>query len=338
MVPMTPESMLLSTIIVSYNTQELTLTAIESVDKDIQASKLLKDQTEIIVVDNHSTDETLDELRKLKKKISTPLQIIANDHNLGFASANNQGLAKAQGKYLLLLNSDTVVQPGALEQLVKTFEDHPIQETTSELESRAGEIDRLGIVAATLLNQDDSLQAQGGSFPTLLSLASHWLMLDDIPVIGRLLPSTQHTGKNTRQDLSGAHLVKQEWVGGTAMTIRKEMIEEIGLLDDHIFMYGEDVEFCLRAQKHHWDVVIDPHAKITHYGSASSSSLNALRGEARGYLYIWSKHMPLWQLPLARTLIQIGCQLRVWLFGTIKHDRSKAKNYHSILQELKGSA
>jgi N-acetylglucosaminyl-diphospho-decaprenol L-rhamnosyltransferase len=333
---MTEKLTLLSTIIVSYNTQELTAQALTAADNDIQASKVLKGKSELIVVDNHSTDETLEQLKKQKKQLDTPLTVIANDHNLGFASANNQGMAKAQGQYVLLLNSDTVIQPGALEHLVTTFEAHPIQESTAELESHSGQLDRLGIVAATLLNRDGSLQAQGGSFPNLLSLASHWLMLDDIPVLGQMLPSTQHTGRNVRQDLSGSHLVQQDWVGGTAMMIRREMIEEIGNLDDHIFMYGEDVEFCLRARKHHWDIAIDTQAQIIHYGSASSSSLNALRGEAKGYLYIWSKHHPLWQLPMARAILRLGCQLRVWLFGTIKGDQVKAKNYRSILMELKG--
>ncbi len=329
--------MLLSVIIVSYNTQELTIKAIEAVIKDVQASKLLKDETEVILVDNHSTDETLDEVRQLKKRTSVPVTIVANDHNLGFAKANNQGFEKAKGSYLLLLNSDTVVQEGALERLVLDFENNPIQDLTAELQSHTGELDRLGIVSATLLNPDQTLQAHGGSFPTLVSLAGHWLMLDDLPVIGKLFPSTQHTGLNTRQSKQASKLIQQDWVGGTAMLIRKQVIDEIGDLDGRIFMYGEDVEFCLRARKHHWDVAIDPQAKVIHLGSASSSSLNALRGEVRGYVYIWSKHQPLWQLGIAKMLIAIGCQLRVWVFGTMKGDTTKAGVYRTILQELQRS-
>ncbi len=323
--------MLLSVIIVSYNTSELTQQALQSVIDSVKNSSSLKDQTEIIIVDNRSTDGSVEVFRQLKKTASTKIILIENDHNLGFSSANNQGIEQAQGAYILLLNSDTIVQPRALEELVDTFGKLPVQGSTAELATHQGEIDRLGILAATLLNPDETLQPQGGAFPTLISLASQMLMLDDLPVVGKWLPTTQYTGRAIRQHQGQTKLVQQDWVGGTAMMIRREVIDEIGMLDKSIFMYGEDVEFCLRARQHHWDIAIDPKSKIIHFGSASSTSANAVQGELKGYLYIWSKHKSLWQLPIVRALIRLGCLCRWVVFGTIKRDQVRASVYKRLL-------
>jgi GT2 family glycosyltransferase len=320
--------MLLSIIIVSYNTKSLTLQTIESALKDINQSKLLKNQTEIIVVDNNSTDDSVATLKKQPE-----IKLIANSDNRGFAQANNQGIKIAHGKYVLLLNSDTIVQSGALENLVNTLEKNPPDETSANLSFNDRITDRLGILAASLLNPDGSPQPQGGSLPTLLTLANHMLMLDDLPIIGKLLASTQETGRRF-QPKRQHNLIKKDWVGGTAVMIRQAVIQEIGDLDENIFMYGEDVEFCLRAKDHHWDIAELANAKIVHIGSASSTSSNAIKGELNSYLYIWSKHYPTWQLPLVKLLIRTGCYLRTLVFGTMKHDSARAKIYQEFLKTL----
>lgn len=316
--------MLLSVIIVSYNTKALTLQAVESVFSSIKNSRKLKEDTEVFVVDNNSTDGSSEAIRSLQKK-HPHLHLLQNADNLGFAAANNRAIAEANGSYFLLLNSDTVVLDGALEKMIETFEAHPLTSDTAVLERTFDKLDHLGILAAQLLNPDGTQQAQGGSFPTLLSLTVQMLLLDDIPVIGKFLPSTQHTGKNSRSH--GEQLYQQDWVGGTAMMIRKEVVAEVGPLDASIFMYGEDIEFCMRAQYHHWDVAVLPTAHITHFGSASSSSKNAIIGELKGYIYIWAKHKPIWQKPLAKWLIQLGILLRVILFGTMIRDVHRVAIY-----------
>lgn len=318
--------MLLSIIIVSYNTAELTLQMLASVVTDLRRSPKLTHSSEIIVVDNASADDSVSKInslsRQLNQSIHGPhLTLIQNNKNAGFAKANNQGIQQAQGTYVLLLNSDTIVQPGALRLLVEMME----KQTTDN---------KLGILSAQLLNPDGSVQPQGGSFPTLLSLASHMLMLDDVPLIGRLLPSTQHTGLRSTASSSRTKLLKKDWVGATAILIPQTVLAEIGLLDENIFMYGEDVELCLRAHNHHWQAAIHPKATIIHLGSASSSSANALKGELKGYLYIWSKHKPLWQMPMARFLLRLGCRLRVWLFGTMLRNHTRAAIYREVLTDL----
>lgn len=330
--------MTLSIIIVSYNTKKLTLQTIDAAWEEAQSSSTLKNKTEIIVVDNNSQDGSVGVIKKTFTQKN--IKVIANKDNKGFSSANNQGIAISKGKYIILLNSDTITQKGGLGRLVETFERFPLNETTAHLTSSGDKIDRLGILAPTLLNPDGTLQPQGGDLPTLFSLFSQMSFLDDLPLIGRFFSSTQHTGLRKTERFfhknfpSEPQLIVRGWVGGTAMMIRREVIDEIGLLDDGIFMYGEDIEYCMRARAHHWDIAIDPMAKITHFGQASSTSSNAIKGELHSYLYNWMKHKPDWQLPFAKMILRLGIILRIILYRTLKYSKKSSKIYQELLHEI----
>lgn len=323
---------LLSICIVSYNTADLTLKTIKSVELDINQSTLLNNKTELIVVDNNSSDDSVELLKKIQRSSKLPITIIENNKNLGFAVANNQAIRKSAGSCVLLLNSDTYVQLGSLEKMVSTLTQTP-DTSTATLSSRKDTIDHLGVLAATLINPDGTLQPQGGSTPTLFTLATHMFFWDDIPLVGRWLPSTQHTGLEVHWPSPATELKKMDWVAGTAMMIKKEVFDEVGDLDEKIFMYGEDVEFCLRATNHHWDVAINNQAYVTHLQTASSTKLNSIIGEMKGYHYIWSKHRPPWQLGFAKAIIKLGIVLRILVFGTIGKSK-KSKMYQQALAEL----
>lgn len=309
----------LSIIVVSFNTSKLTLETLESVQSDVSTSEVLNKRVEVIVIDNNSSDTSVDDLHAFAKTAEIPITVICNKKNVGYSTANNQGIAVSSASYLLLLNSDTIVQKGALEQLLTAFEKD----------------EELGIVAATLLNSDGSLQPQGGHEPTLLHLTNHFFFFDDIPLLGKMLPSTQHTGLRTEQRVEASNTLHyQDWVGGTALSFRRKMIDEIGLLDEAIFMYGEDIEFCMRAKKHHWKVAIHQGAKVIHLQSQSSDSQTAILGELRGYHFIWAKHKPLWQLPFAKLIMEIGCLARAILYGTVVSNRKKAATYLKAIHML----
>ncbi len=328
--PKPKQDSVLSIIVVSYNTKDITLQTLESAVADLKQAKLL-DKTMFFVVDNNSQDDSVEAVKNYFNKTKLNHEVIANKDNKGFGGANNQAIAKSQGKYVILLNSDTITQPGAFKTLVETFENNPIDEASAHLSSSSGiKTDRLGIIAPMLLNTDKTIQAQGGNFPTLLSLTAHMLFLDDLPLIGKLLPSTQHTGKNRRMGKDAKELTAVDWLGGTAMMIRREVIDEIGDLDSAIFMYGEDIEYCMRAKRHHWDIAIQPQAKIVHLANASAGSENALRGEIKGYIYLWSKFKPFWQLPLVKLILWLGVLLRMVLFTVVGNWR-KAGIYRRIL-------
>jgi N-acetylglucosaminyl-diphospho-decaprenol L-rhamnosyltransferase len=328
------QSALLTIVVVSFNTKELTLTAIDSALAAVAYSKKLANHSELIVVDNNSTDGSAEALRSLSKQ-NKIVSCIYNSKNLGFSSANNQAIVLSRGKYILLLNSDTQASPEAFEQLIATFESTPRNNQTAQLSSHTGELDNLGVLSATLLNPDESLQPQGGSLPTLLSLASHFLFLDDLPILGRWLPSTQHTGRNTKNAAGNTTLQQSGWVAATALLVPRSVFAEIGLLDENIFMYGEDVEFCLRARKHHFDCAVDQKARIIHTQSASGGSKNAILGEIRGYIYIWAKHKPAAEQRFARIILQMGVFLRRHIFATIKKDARKAHIYSEAAQLLR---
>lgn len=330
--------MILSVVIVSYNTKDLTIQTIESAVKEIYSSKKLNNQTEIFVVDNNSKDDSSKACEKLLKELKFPhYRILTNKENVGFAKANNQAIAAAKGKYIILLNSDTITHSGGLSLLVDAMEKNGIGEMTANSEN-SGELDKLGILAPTLLNPDGSIQNQGGSLPRLGTVAAQMLFLDDIPFIGKFFPSTQHTGMSdfafASYDENASKLISKGWVAGTAMLIRKELIDDVGTLDSNIFMYGEDQEYCMRARNHHWDIAIHPKAKITHFGSASSSSRNAILGEFKGYLYIWKKHMPTWQLPIIKVILYIGATLRQVIY-TLRAKETPASIYKDAKALLK---
>ena len=329
---MKKNDVLLSICIVSYNTRILTAAAVASAAADCERSELLRNASEILLVDNNSSDDSVSELKAQAKTLSIPIQIIENKKNTGFAKANNQALAVANGQYFLLLNSDTELQAGALEKLVLGMRLFKPQ-TTAALASARGKLDNIGIVAARLLNPDGSPQPQGGSFPTLLSVGCQMLFLDDLPIIGKFLPSTQHTGMRSTSEKSDQILLPRDWVAGTALMISRECYQEIGPLDEQIFMYGEDVEWCMRACDKHWDVAINTQAEVIHYGTASGTSKNALLGEFKGYIYIWAKHKPLWQSAWLLRLLKLGALLRVIVFATMNR-RERSVVYLEIFRSL----
>ncbi len=327
-----PESLLLSISIVSYNTRALTLQTITTVLAACAHSPELQKGTEIIVVDNNSNDGSLEALQELAAKEKS-VSVIANTTNAGFAKANNQAILASKGTFILLLNSDTEVAPDALQQLLTTMGATEKTMATALRDAHPNKLDNLGILSAALFNPDLSPQSQGGDLPTLTSLKNHFLFLDDLPFIGKLLPSTQHTGNN-QHNQSTEQPTLMGWVAGTAMLVRRSVFAQIGLLDEAIFMYGEDMEFCLRAAKHHIDCAIDQKAHVIHLQSASSGSANALLGEIRGYLYIWSKHKPLWQYPFLKAILFVGCFVRWVVFGTIKKNTHKASIYTQAMKLL----
>ncbi len=333
---------LLSAIIVSYNTKDLTIQALTSLLKEIKSSDLLKKKSEILVVDNHSQDGSIQAIKQFFHQAKFRYyQLIVNKKNLGFARANNQALKQAQGQYLLLLNSDTIVQPGAIDTLVKTFIQHPDQLATATTQDSDEMVDYLGILSPTLLNADGSLQPQGGSQISLRAIFNQMFFLDDLPVIGKYLPSTQQTGRsqqlNQQQLLDKqrqqTQLIYKAWVSGAAMMIRKAVIDQIGYLDKNIFMYGEDQEFCLRARNHHFDIAVHPHAEVVHLGSASSSSEQAIVGEFKSYQYIWQKHFPAYQQRLLRWILRAGARFRMLIYRLTGNQR-QATIYREALAAI----
>lgn len=228
-----------SIIIVNYNTEKLTLCCIESVINSIKELKY-----EIIIVDNASTDGTIKAIRKFQ--ISNPkikLKIIENDKNIGFAKANNQGIRIAQGRYILLLNSDTVVKGDAIEKLVKF----------------ADKKKNVGVVVPKLLNSNGSTQSSVFRFPTISRAIKQYFHGE------KELLDKYHPKGNKPCAVESAVMA--------AYLITPCALENVGLLDEKYFMYFEDLDYCRRIKANGLKIYYLPTSKIVHKHGASGKKV-----------------------------------------------------------------
>lgn len=230
----------LSVVIVSYNTRDLTIGAIESVIKT--AGKL---SYEIIVVDNDSKDDSVD---AIKKKNYKHVSVIKNDQNYGFSKANNIGIKKTSGRYVLFLNSDTVVYEHTLETMVNFMDDHPkVGASTCELLLVSGNID----------------DASHRGFPTPWNSFCHFFKL------AKVFPHTKlFTGYSMGwKDLKTIHEI--DALAGAFMLVRREAGEQVKWWDEDYFWYGEDLDFCYELKQHGWKIYYVPTVKTLHFKGAS---------------------------------------------------------------------
>ncbi|MCX7789404.1 MAG: glycosyltransferase family 2 protein [Chloroflexaceae bacterium] len=225
-----------SVILVSWNTQDLVLACLESLPAAFGTVR-----ADVWVVDNASSDMTLEMVRSRFPEV----HLIENRHNVGFAAANNQAIAASQGRYVLLLNSDTVAHPGSIEQLVRFADSHP----------------QAGVVGPMLLNPDGSFQDSFARFP---SLANEFL---SVTGIGRRLISRTYPGFDVRH----AQVARRvDYVSGACMLVRRAAIAEVGVMDELYFMYSEEIDWCYRIRKAGWEIWFTPEAQIVHYGGQST--------------------------------------------------------------------
>lgn len=282
-----------SVVLVNFNTKDLLLSCIRSVQEHIKSTKY-----EIIAVDNASTDGSLEALKKLKN-----IKLIVNKENLGFAGANNQGIRAAEGKYVLLLNSDTLISDNVVGEMSKWMDSNR----------------KVGIATCALKNRDNSFQGTGGYFPTLGRVFS-WMTIQDIPGVDKLIKPF-HPMKN-KAIVKGMEFYKKEkeldWVTGAFFFVRKEVFEQVGLLDESYFMYVEEVDFCYRAKKKGWRVWYLPGWSIVHYGGASGTKEMSVLSEYQGIKMFYQKHYPKWQYFFLRVFLKIGAIWRMFLFGFLE--------------------
>lgn len=221
----------LSVVIVSFNTRKLLA---ECLDTLICSTRHI--DAELIVVDNASGDGSPDMLRADYPSVN----LIASEHNLGFAGANNRGIEASHGPVVLLLNSDAFVNPDAITSCLHVLRERP----------------EVGLVGVKVLNLDGSIQFEAGRFPSLWSDVSTSLGLDQLK-------------RDRRRPSSGSNK-DADWVHGACMFVRREAITDSGSLDETFFMYSEEVEWCYRFWQRGWRVVYLGDASVVHLGGSSS--------------------------------------------------------------------
>lgn len=247
----------LSVVIVNYQTFELTKNTINSIlEYDYPFSY------EIFVVDNASGD---DSLNRLEDYFKDKVKFIASKENNGFAAGNNQALRQADGRYQLLLNSDTVVWENTLEDIYDYMEKH----------------EDVGACGCRVLLENGELdKACKRSFP---NVKNSFFRLFHIP--------TKSKDDNYNlTDLADDEIYEIDCLTGAFMFIRKEALNQVGLLDETFFMYGEDIDLCYRIKHGGWKIVYYGKSKITHLkGASSKKQKSKLIYEFYRAMYIYYK-------------------------------------------------
>ena len=238
----------LSVVIVNWNVQDLLRYCLASLSSVPPTAPNL--QTEIIVIDNASTDGSVEMIRAEFPHAT----LIANTENHGFAAANNQGIAAAKGRYVLLLNPDTEALGDGLVALVRFMDDQP----------------DIGLVGPQLLYPDRHVQSSRRRFPTLatLFLESTWLE----PLAPRSLLRRYYV-----LDQPDDAIQDVDWVVGAALLARRETIDQVGGLDEGFFMYSEELDWCRRIKAAGWRVAYSPAAQIIHHVGKSSDQAVPIR-------------------------------------------------------------
>jgi GT2 family glycosyltransferase/lipopolysaccharide/colanic/teichoic acid biosynthesis glycosyltransferase len=269
----------ISVIIVNYNVRDFLDNALVSIQKALPGLK-----GEIVVVDNASDDGSLEMLERKFPDV----RVIANKQNLGFAKANNQALQQARGKYLLLINPDTLVQEDTLRVMIQFFENNP----------------DVGLTTCKILRHDGSFALScRRSFP------SPWVAFTKLVGLAALFPKSKLFGKYNLTYLSPDESYEVDAVSGSFMMLRREVYERVGGLDEEYFMYGEDLDWCYRIQKAGWKIYYVPTTKIIHYHGESTkrSNIDELRTFYQAMHLFVKKHLSasLWTTVLLRLGIMI---------------------------------
>jgi N-acetylglucosaminyl-diphospho-decaprenol L-rhamnosyltransferase len=183
------------------------------------------------------------------------VRLIACDQNLGFTRGNNRGLAASEGRYILFLNPDTVVLPGALAALLTHMEACPAT----------------GILGPQLLYGNGSLQPSRRRFPTLATA-----LLESSPLAWRW-PHNRWARRYNLLDVPADRPQQVDWVVGAAILVRRAVVEQIGGFDEGFFMYSEETDLCRRAAAAGWRTWYLPSAQIIHYEGKSSEQVVAAR-------------------------------------------------------------
>jgi len=230
----------LSIIIVNYNANNYLRLCLESIFEFTEAISY-----ELILIDNNSKNSI-----KTIEDNYPEVYYIKNKNNFGFSYANNQGIKKSKGRYILLLNPDTELLNNAFEKMLKFLDVNPF----------------IGIVGPCVYDGDgNTIQLSCRSFPSFKTF-----LFNRYSLLTKFFPNNKWSNNYLLNNWDHSEQRKVDWVSGCCMMLRKEMLNEIGLLDTNFFMYNEDVDICMRANKKGWQVYYHPDSKIKHHIGGSS--------------------------------------------------------------------
>jgi GT2 family glycosyltransferase len=269
-------------IIVNFNAEKFLVECLDSIYAQTKQISF-----DIWVVDNNSADTSV--TRVLQN--FPQMNLIENKENIGFARANNQAITKCTGDYILLLNPDTLILNNAIEKVIGFMEGNPT----------------IGICGCKVLNEDKTLQlACRRSIPT------PGVAFFRLTGLSKLFPKSKIMAKYNLTYLNPDETNEVDAVSGAFLMIQKKVIDNIGLLDERFFMYGEELDWCLRVKKAGWTVMYYPEAEIIHYKGACSkyNSRKAVFEFYKAMYLFHKKHFAKDYNPIINIVIYIGIVLK----------------------------
>lgn len=283
---------MVSVIILSYNKRQLTADCLTSICKNIP-----KDQREIIVVDNASSDDSVAYIKTHFPEVI----LIENIRNAGFAGGCNLGAKHAKGEYILFLNNDAVIADNPLPEMISTFSHD----------------EKIGIVGGLLTNLNGSLQRSYGKFYTIPNVI-YLLFAGESGELKRLQSKTSR---------------ETDWVSGGFMMASRAVFEKVKGFNESYFMYIEDMDLCYRVKKIGYRVVFTPLVKVKHIGQASTNKTFAVVHIYEGLQIFYRQQRSHLEYFIVKLLLLIKGVLAL-LVGIITGNKYLIHTYFSALKTL----
>ncbi|MBG6158977.1 GT2 family glycosyltransferase [Labrenzia sp. EL_159] len=300
----------LSIVIVNWNTIDMLRDCLQSCYRNLERL-----DAEVVVIDNASSDGSAD----MVESEFPDAVLIRNSENRGFAAANNQGFTRSRGRHILLLNSDTVVHGDVLKETVQYLDAHP----------------DIGVLACRVLNQDGTMQPNTSQFPSLLNLiilSSGLWRFKSVPFFDRY--------RMLNWDRLDARDV--DVVAGCYMAVRKSAMDEVGVLDEDFYFFGEETDWCVRFREKGWRVHCAPVGEITHLGGGSARKLNFKRDVmlTNATIKLHHKHHGIVSATIAWILLLLfnGSRFLFWkVYGLLTRKEAaqhRADHFRKVVAEM----
>ncbi|MFC1888619.1 glycosyltransferase family 2 protein [Thermodesulfobacteriota bacterium] len=297
----------LSFVVASWNAKDYLSECLKTLTHELSGHG-----AEIIVVDNGSTDGSPEMVGERFPHVL----LIRNDTNLGFAKANNIAIRQSTGRYIVLVNSDVKVLEGCIDRMLSYMDSHS----------------DVGMLGPKILSADGTVQRSCMGFPTLWNSFSRALALDVV------FPNSKVFGGKMMTFFHHDKISDVEVVNGCVWMVRREALNEVGLLDEKFFIYAEDIDWCKRYWVAGWKVVFYPEAEAIHFGSASSSN-----NPTRFYLEIYRANLKYWEkhhgriakfcfvlITLIHHILRLFGQLTLYSIKSSKREQAPMKIKRSV--------
>ncbi len=276
----------LAIVIVSWNCRDYLIGCLESI-----RTAGPRGPSKVYVVDNSSSDGTVEVVRRDFPEV----RLIANRENVGFAAANNQAIQESRSRYILLLNPDTTLLPGAVDGLVAFMDSHP-------------EVSASG---PALLNSDGTVQRTGVRFPANRNILCETLFLD------RIFSQSKIFGRHKELYMDSSRPREVDFVHGAALMARRKAVERIGGLDEGFFMYFEETDWCWRMKAEGGKVYYSAVSGIVHHSGSEAGHFDERRlvHYHASLLRFYKKHYGTVRLTLLRPILVLRSMIRILVWG-----------------------